>query len=261
MDIDLVRNFREKIKTRPVFGPFTKTPDPDIIEVLGYSGFDFVILDMEHGQNHIETTLHLIRAAEIANIIPIVRVQAGDFEMIPKVLDMGAAGVQVPQINNAQDVEHAVKAARFAPLGARGVSTFVRGAKYSAMKKSDFFSQSNEALLLIQIEGQEALDNLDEILSVKGMDIVFIGPYDLSQALGVPGEVDHPLVVEKTKEIAKACMDHGIVVGNLTQAPDKAAFWAEQGLRYMAYGVDMGVMLSAFSNLVSNVHKECGIEG
>ena len=259
MKTGIPQEFKERIRRRAVFGPFCKTSDPGMIEALGYAGFDFAILDMEHGPNHLETIQHLVRAAETTRIAPIVRVPGGDDEMISRVLDIGAAGVQVPQVSSAQQVERIVRAARFAPLGARGVCRYVRAAGYSSTERKDYFRKANDALLIIQLEGKEALRNLDDILEISGPDIVFIGPYDLSQSLGVAGEVEHPLVIEKTREIVKACLAKGIVVGNFTETPHQAAFWATQGLRYMAFSVDMGIMYEAGENLVAKLLRECGV--
>ena len=254
MNIDLLRRFRNRIAGQPVFGPFCKTSDPAFIEVFGRAGFDFVILDMEHGPNSAETMQNLIRAAEIAGVAPIVRVPAGDLEMISRVLDIGALGAQVPQIQSARDVERAVQAAKFAPDGERGVCRFVRAAGYSFMDKAEYFRKANETILIVQLEGQEALDNLDEILAVPGPDIIFIGPYDLSQSLGVPGQVTSPVVVEKTREIVKACLDKGLLVGNFTETPEQAAFWTDQGLRYMSFSVDVGILYEAGRKLVQEFH-------
>ena len=122
--IELIRHFRRRIAEGPVFGPFSKSSDPAIVETLGHAGFDFIILDLEHGPNSVETLQGLIRAAQIAGMAPIVRVPSGDPEMIGKALDVGAAGVQVPQISSAQDVRVAIEHAKFAPLGMRGVDFF-----------------------------------------------------------------------------------------------------------------------------------------
>ena len=247
---------RKAIETGPVFGPFSKLSDPAVVEVLGHAGFDFVILDMEHGSNSPETMQHLIRAAELAGIASIVRVPEDDPGMISKVLDIGATGVQVPQITCADDVRQAVKVAKFAPQGERGVCRFVRAADYSALDKHVYFKQANEALLVIQLEGAEALKNLDEILDVPGPDIVFVGPYDLSQSLGVPGQVDHPLVIEKTKEIVAACKKKGIAVGNFTETPEQSAFWVEQGLGYMSFSVDVGLLFESCRQLLEKLNEK-----
>lgn len=260
MDLNALKKFKEQIKHRPVFGPFSKTSDPAVIEVLGHAGFDFVILDMEHGPSSLETIQHLVRAAEIVHVVPIVRVPAEDTEIISKVLDIGAAGVQIPQVAKAQHVELALRATRFSPLGERGICRYVRAAGYSSTEKNDYFRQANEALLMIQLEGEEALRNLDEILNIKGPDAVFIGPYDLSQSLGVAGQIEHPLVVEKMKEIVKACLDKGIAVGNFTETPAQTSFWIKQGLRYMSFSVDMGIMYEKCRDLVAELHLESDVD-
>ena len=249
---ELIRHFRRRIDQGPVFGPFSKTSDPAIVETLGYAGFDFIILDMEHGPNSIETIQDLIRAAQMTAMAPIVRVPSGDYEMIDRVLDVGAAGVQVPQISCAQDVRAAMEHAKFAPLGMRGVCRYVRAAEYSSMNKADYFRRANEALLIIQIEGQAALDNLDGILAVEGIDIVFVGPYDLSQSLGVPGEVEHPLVIDKMQQIVETCLKRDVFVGNFTEAIPQTQMWVNQGLRYMSYSVDVGILYEAGKVLLSD---------
>ena len=257
---ELIRHFRQRIAHGPVFGTFSKTSDPAIVETLGHAGFDFIILDMEHGPNSVQTAQDLIRAAQVADMAPIVRVPSGDYETIGKVLDVGAAGVQVPQISSAQDVQAAIEHAKFAPLGTRGLCRYVRAADYSSMDKADYFRRANEALLIIQIEGQTALDNLDEILAVKGIDIVFVGPYDLSQSLGVPGEVEHPLVIDKMRQIVKACLNRDVFVGNFTEAVPQTQMWIKQGLRYMSYSVDVGILYEAGRALLSDfdrIPKNC----
>lgn len=248
-------DIRELMKTRPVIGPFSKLSDPAVIEVLAHAGFDFVILDMEHGPNGLETIQGLIRAAELARIAPIVRVPEGEPGMISRVLDVGAAGVQVPQVSTADQVRDVVRVARFAPEGERGVCRFVRAADYSSLQKETYFKQANDALLVIQIEGAEALENLEDMLDVQGPDIVFIGPYDLSQSLGVPGQVEHPLVVEKTKQIVSACAKRGVATGNFTETPQQARFWMDQGLRYMSYSVDVGLLYEGCRNVVTALRQ------
>ncbi len=249
---ELIRGFRRHISEGPVFGPFSKTSDPAIVETLGHAGFDFIILDTEHGPNSIETVQDLIRAAQIVGMAPIVRIASGNYEMIGKALDVGAAGVQVPQISCADDVRAAVEHAKFAPLGMRGVCRYVRAAGYSSMNKADYFRRANEALLIIQIEGQAALDNLEDILSVEGVDIVFVGPYDLSQSLGVPGEVEHPLVIEKMRQIVEVCLGRDVFVGNFTETIAQTEMWTGQGLRYMSYSVDVGILYEAGKALLSD---------
>lgn len=211
-----IAKFKEKINRSLVYGLFSKTNDPGMIECMGYAGFDFIILDLEHGPNSVETLQNLIRAAQVSDIFPIVRVKEDSESIIGEVLDIGAAGIQVPQITNKKDAERVVKAAKFAPEGMRGVCRFVRAAKYSSMDRYEYFRMANEALVLIQLEGEDAINNLDEILEVKGIDIVFIGPYDLSQSLGIPGKINHPAVYEAMERIIEKCKGKGIHVGTFT---------------------------------------------
>lgn len=255
MGVQQARVLRQLIKERPIIGPFSKLSDPAVIEVLGFAGFDFVILDMEHGPTSLESLQGLIRAAELSGIAPIVRIPEGDPGMISRVLDIGAAGVQVPQVSTAEQVKEVVRLARFAPTGERGVCRFVRAAGYSSMEKADYFRESDEAFIVIQIEGSEALRNLKAMLDVQGPDIVFIGPYDLSQSLGVPGQVDHPLVVEKTKQIIAACAERGIAAGNFTEKPESTHNWMNQGLRYMSFSVDVGLLYEGCRRIVSNLKR------
>jgi len=255
MMIDDIRSFREKLKKGFVLGPFSKTSDPALIEIMGYAGFDFVIIDLEHGPVSVETSQNLIRAAQIGGLLPIVRVKEGNLSVIKEVLDVGAGGVQVPQIRNADEAKTAVQAARFAPQGMRGVCRFVRAANYSAKDQFRYFSEANEAILIIQVEGKEALEGLDGILSIEGIDVVFIGPYDLSQSLGFPGRVDHPEVVKRMREINERCLERGMVVGTFVDTPEDAGRWIDAGVRYISYSVDMGIFYNGCIDVVRRVRK------
>jgi 4-hydroxy-2-oxoheptanedioate aldolase len=247
----LLLSFKEKLeKKEMVFGPFMKTCDPAFVEVAGYAGFDFVILDMEHGPASLETMQHLIRAATIGNTVPIVRVPELSESKIGQVLDIGAMGVQVPQVQTLQQAKQAIHAAKFHPEGERGVCRFVRTARYSALEKGEYFRKANQALVVLQLEGKEAIENLDDILTVKGIDILFIGPYDLSQSLGVPGQVTHPTVMEKMANIKEKAKERGICVGTFTDTIKDAKHWHKAGVQYISYSVDVGLFLDMCQNLI-----------
>ena len=248
-----INNFRNKISEGAVFGPFSKSTDPSIIESTGYAGFDFIILDLEHGPNNVENLQNLVRAAQVTGMLPIVRVKEKVPSLIGEVLDIGAGGIQVPQISNAEDVREIIKLAKFAPEGMRGVCCFVRAAGYSSIEKEKYFKQANNAIIIIQLEGEEAINNIDEILDVKGFDIIFIGPYDLSQSLGVPGEIEHPLVVEKMEQIIKKCKEKGVIVGNFTDTEENAKRWIKMGIRYVSYSVDIGIYHDACKNILKKL--------
>lgn len=194
---DIVNNFKNKLNGDGVVGIFSKTCDPGFIEVLGYAGADYVIIDLEHGPNSVQSVQNLIRGAQVAGIMPIVRVKESCASVMGEALDIGAGGIQVPQITTKADAEKVMERTKFSPIGERGVCRFVRAAQYSAKDRFEYFKEENEKVTILQIEGQEGIDNIDDILTVDGIDVLFIGPYDLSQSLGVPGEIDNPLVEKK----------------------------------------------------------------
>lgn len=239
-------NFREKISNGDiVFGPFMKTSDPMFVEAAGLGGFDFVILDMEHGPVTIEGQQNNIRAAEARNTVPIIRLKDKAENTIGKALDIGAYGIQVPQIKNADEAREVIKYAKFYPYGMRGVCRFVRAADYSAMDRYKYFESTKDILIILQLEGIDAIKNLDEILEVEGVDILFIGPYDLSQSLGLPGQVDNPIVVDEMKKIVEKAKKKNKVIGTFIDTPKDLKIWKDIGLQYLCYSVDVGIFVDA----------------
>ena len=253
MNIGMIRDFKQKLKDDFVTGIFSKTSDPAFIEIMGHGGFDFVIIDLEHGPNSVQTVQNLLRAAEVSGILSVVRVKEGNPSVIGEVLDIGACGIQVPHVNNPDAVEEVIKLARFAPQGMRGVCRFVRAAGYSSMDRFRYFSESNEAVIVLQIEGQEGIDNIDTVLEAGGADIIFIGPYDLSQSLGVPGKVDHPSVEKKMKEIIEKSTKKGVAVGTFVDTFENADKWRGLGIKYIAYSVDVGIFYDKCAEVVKRI--------
>jgi len=239
-----------------VLGPFMKVPSPALVEIMGYAGFDFVILDMEHGPLGYETLENLVRAADLVGLTPIVRVTENNPSLILRALDVGALGVEVPHVGTRMDAERAVEASKFVPEGHRGVCRFVRAADYSSMDRYRYFEASNrETMVIGHIEGVEGVRNIEEILDVKGFDIAFIGPYDLSQSLGVPGRVDHPSVVEKMGEVVVKAGKRGVAVGTFVDDVKAAKRWIEAGVQYISYSVDTGIFYEACRGIVEQVSK------
>jgi 4-hydroxy-2-oxoheptanedioate aldolase len=237
-----------------VFGPFLKITDPAVVEIMGFAGFDFVIIDQEHGPISIQSAQNMIRAAESANIAPIIRVTDNDESLILRALDIGAQGVEIPQINCKSDAQRAVNSVKYSPQGSRGVCRYVRAANYSSMDKFKYFKSANEeTMIIIHIEGIEGIKNLDEILSVPGMDVIFIGPYDLSQSLGIPGQVDDSLVVEKMKEVVLKCKQNKIAVGTFADNVHTAKKWVSLGIQYMSFSVDVGILYEASKNILKQL--------
>ncbi len=237
-----------------VFGPFLKITDPAVVEIMGFAGFDFVIIDEEHGPISVENAQNMIRAAESVNITPVIRVGNNDEALILRALDIGAQGIEIPQINSRSDAVRAVKSVKYSPQGERGVCRYVRAANYSSMDKFEYFKSANdETMIIAHIEGVEGINNLDEILSVSGIDVIFIGPYDLSQSLGVPGEVSHPLVTEKMKEVVLKCKENKVAVGTFADDVETAKSWISLGVQYMAFSVDVGIFYETSKNIINKL--------
>lgn len=243
--------FKEKLKKGgKMFGPFLNMNYPAVVEIAGLAGFDFVILDNEHGEIPLESVGDLIRAAKVADIPAIVRVYEGNPELIDKALDLGADGVQVPNIGSKADAERAVQAAKFAPMGSRGCNRFVRAGKYGSIDKNQFFGKANEeTAVILQVEGQDGVAALSDILTVKGIDVLFVGPYDLSASLGIPGQVDHPKVIEQMEQIMKEAEKVGVAIGFFVDDVRKAVEWRNRGVQYVSFSSDVGELYTRF--------KEC----
>lgn len=248
-----ISKFKQQMYSDCVIGIFSKTCDASFVESSGKGGIDFCILDMEHGPISYEHLPNLIRACECSNTLPIVRVSDNCEEYISKALDLGAAGIQIPQISDKLSAEKAVRYAKFYPRGTRGVCRYVRAAEYSSLDRSQYFKDANTAMVILQIEGTEGINNLDEILSVPDIDILFIGPYDLSQSLGLPGNVHHPKVIQQMKHIISKAKNLDISVGTFVDTPEDALYWKSLGVKYIANSVDVGIFYSACKEIVTSI--------
>lgn len=253
--ITLLEGFRKKTASTGSIGFFSKTLDSSFVESAGYAGIDFIILDMEHGPATIETIQSHVRAAIISGIVPVVRVPGFEGNEISKALDVGALGVQIPNVTSVHQVEQIIEKARFYPLGSRGVCRFVKAAKYGEEDKSQYFHQANKNLIIIQIEGENALKSLDDILAVDGFDILFIGPYDLSQSLGIPGQIEHERVLNLMKTIIEKAHAKKKMIGVFVDSYEQLKKWKELKLNYYAYSVDVALFVQALKSMKDEFDK------
>lgn len=247
------RGIRERLSLgHKVLGTWSSIPSAGLVEAIGCSGLDFVVIDAEHGPVSVETAEGMVRAAEAASMAPVVRVPANRPEHILRVLDIGAHGVQVPHVRSRSDAEAAVKYARYHPLGSRGLSPFTRAGRYGTAGEDHARTSNESTLVVVNVEGVEGVENLEEIASVPGVDVIFLGPYDLSQSLGVPGQVDHPRVVEMIERSAKSVMDGGIACGSFARDKEYMKMLIGFGVSYLTYMVDTAVALSGYSEAVAD---------
>ena len=252
------RGIRKKLEEGGVvIGSFIKAANPALIEILGMSGMDYVLLDMEHGPVSMEKLENLIRAADAVGFCAFVRVAGHKESDILHALDKGPGGVLIPMVSNKTAAQQIVNYARYAPIGERGIDIYSRAARFGYIPKAEFFSKANkETLLAIQIEGEEGANNLDEILSVDGIDIVYVGPYDLSQSMGIPGQINDDRVIDKVKEITKTAKSRGKFVGVYVDDVETARLYAEIGAQFISISVDVRIFADACDSMVRAFHDK-----
>jgi 4-hydroxy-2-oxoheptanedioate aldolase len=196
------------------FGSFLALKDPAIIELYGYAGYDFGIIDLEHSALDLQTMEHFIRAAQIAGISSVVRTPQRDTATILRAVEAGADVVMVPHLMTKEQGDFIVKMAKYAPIGMRGIDGSTRVARYGNNEMIEHMKTQNERILVIgMIEDEEAIENIDEILTVKGLDLLFIGAADLSVSMRHPYQVTHPAVREAVKTVIEKANAAGIKVG------------------------------------------------
>ena len=226
-------------KGERLIGPFLQINSPELVEIIGHTGFDFLIIDTEHGPFGTETAVSLVRAARAVDLISIIRVARNDESLISKALDTGTQGIIVPQINSLEAAQMAVKSAKFHPQGNRGACPFVRAARYSSVDYVRFYEEANRnTALILLIEGKGGIESLESILKLPGVDVALVGPVDLSHALGVPGQINHPLVEERIQGMLEAARGIGRSLGIFSYELEDAKKWLKLGFQFLAYSVD-----------------------
>ena len=240
-----------------VYGPFLRIPDPAVTEIIGYAGWDFCIIDLEHGPLSVIQAQNMVRAAKAAGMAPLIRTREMAETMIVRALDTGAAGVQIPQVNSAEAAAMAVRSAKFYPLGERGVCKFTRNAEYSHIPQEKYFNMANEdSLVVIQIEGEGGVKQIDEILDTPGIDVVFMGPYDLSQSLGLTGQVTHPKVISLLETLTEKIRKKGLAAGCFANTHESIKMQRDMGIQYLSSYIDTGFIYEAFRDDLIRIKEE-----
>lgn len=238
-------------------GLFVKCPHPEMIEAMALAGFDFAVVDMEHTPLGPRDLYPLILAAENRKMPLIVRIPQKSEMHFKWCRDLNIKLIQVPNVETVEDVQYATRHTNFAPRGERGLCRFVRAANFSALTKDAYLEYANsDNQLIFQIEGKNALVNLPTILTeLPPQSSIFIGPYDLSQSLGKPGQIWDPEVVAAMDSIIKMCRPKGIRVGTFTDTLEGLEFWANRGLAYLEYASDLNVFISGSQSLINSFRR------
>lgn len=229
---------------------------PGIGPMLDACGLDFVIYDMEHGRCDIGLLEQMIASCRGSGIVPMARVPDLNFAPLSRVLDLGARGVMVPRVETREQTEEIVRALKYPPQGKRGVALGVAHDLYR-MAGPEFFAQANEELVVIvQVETVKAFENLEAIVSVPGVDVVWIGHYDLTVSMGFPAQFDHPRLLDAMDDLVAACRRHGVAPGFLPPTPEQAAYWKKKGFTMLSLGSDIGVFLDGMKKFKAYVIGE-----
>ena len=224
-------------------GSWVTLGHPSIAEIMAGAGFDWLVIDAEHSVIELSDIQTLILAMDAHDCPAIVRVTSNDANQIKRVMDAGATGVMVPFVNNAADAEAAVRHTYYPPTGTRGVG-LARAQGYGASFKSYLDWLSSSAVVIVMIEHSDAVENIDEILAVPGVDAFIIGPYDLSASMGMPGEITHPDVLKAIERAREAGLAHGKPGGVHVVEPDLDELYRQidSGYRFLGYGLDIRVL-------------------
>lgn len=211
------------------------------VEVIAGAGFDWILIDLEHSPNDLESLLAQLQAAAAYSAHPVVRVPWNDMVTIKRVLDVGAQSLLVPYVSSAQEARAAVSYTRYPPNGVRGVAGTTRATRFGRIK--DYARRAHEEIcVLVQVETQSALDSIESICATDGVDGVFIGPADLHASLGHPGEIANPEVKPLIDEAVRRIRKAGKAPGILTPSEDDARHWLECGALFVAVGADVGIL-------------------
>jgi 4-hydroxy-2-oxoheptanedioate aldolase len=211
---------------------------PLTAEIVGQAGFDWVLIDLEHGAGVEKDVLAQLQALESTNTAPIVRVESAESARISRVLDMGAEGVMCPKVDTAAEANKVINGLHYPPFGNRGVAKMVRTTQFGLNFNAYYEASRDNILGIVQIETLEALDNLDTIAAVDGVDVLFIGPADLSMAMGIFGQFDHPRFVDALNKIVEAAQKANKAIGILIFNTDDYDKYHSMGIHFIACGSD-----------------------
>ncbi|HEG43581.1 MAG TPA: aldolase [Phycisphaerales bacterium] len=248
---------KERLKNgETVFGTWNSIASSSLVNVIGCSGIDFLVIDAEHGPINMESAENLIRAAELSGTAAIIRVSDDSSCKTLRALDIGAHGVQVPHVSTKAQAEQVVKNSKYHPLGDRGFSPFTRAGKYG-LQANEHTKRSNEnTMVVINVEGLEGVENLPGIAEVEGIDVIFIGPYDLSQSLGKPGDVEDIQVIDNIKKCVKICKDKDLACGSFARDLKYLDILLDCGVQYITYSVDSAILRETYKGLYETFNEK-----
>jgi len=248
---------KNKLKEKEIsFGSWITTGHTNIAEIMAQSGFEWLTIDMEHSVITLDIAQQLIQIIEAYDVVPLVRVGEKNPNIIKRVMDAGAYGVIVPMVNTKKDAELAVNSVKYPPIGTRGVG-LARAQGYGLGFEEYNKCLNEKSIVIVQIEHIEAVNNLEKILSVEGVDGCIIGPYDLSGSLGHPGEFNNPKVIAALKKVEKTCAKMKTPLGMHVIPPDykKVIEYTSRGYTFLAFSLDTLFLASSCKEQLNKLKK------
>lgn len=223
----------------------------DTVEILAYTGADCIMIDAEHGSMDLETAGRMVSILRGTQTVPLLRVAWNEMTQIKRGLDTGAAGIMIPMVNTKEHAEQAIQLCKYPPIGVRGGGSS-RAVLFGAGAEefTDYYSKANdEILIIVQIEHYTAVKNVEEILSVPGIDIAFVGPFDLSMSIGLPGQMNHPEVQKSCIKVVEACRKHNVIPAILTWSGVMQQH-LDMGFKLLLGGLDSSILYNGVKQLV-----------
>ena len=238
---------RDKLKTDLLAGTFLNLGSATSVEIAAGVGFDWLLIDLEHGSGSFSDLRSLLIACRNSEAAPIVRIPSVDPDLVKFVMDSGAAGIMFPFVSTAEEAKTAVDCMKYPPMGRRGVASAIRATDFSRNWENYFQNANENSLVVAQIETTDAVENVDEIAAVDGVDVLFVGPLDLSVNLGHPADFAAAPVEAALQRVVDVCRDSGKVPGILSR-PEFVQRHKEMGFRFFALGSDIGAVVSGLTN-------------
>lgn len=226
---------------------------PGIGPMLAACGMEFVLFDMEHGRCDIGLLAEMIASCRGSDIVPLARVPDLNFAPLSRVLDLGARGVMVPRVETREQAEAVVRELKYAPQGNRGVALGVAHDLYRAGTPEFFAKTNDEIVVILLLETAKAFENLEAIVSVPGVDVAWMGHYDLTVSMGIPAQFDHPRFLEAMDALVAVCKKHGVAPGFLPPTQEAAVHWIAKGFRMISLGSDIGLFLDGVRRFRAHV--------
>ena len=240
-----------------VFGTWCMLPSSFVVDVIARTGVDFVVLDMEHGTLSLETAEEMVRAAQLHNCQSIIRVGDDHENTILHALETGCEAIMVPHVSTVKVAEKIVNAALYSPKGSRGLSPYTRCHNYTHMGlEKSMLRHAEDTMVGILVEGKEGIENLSQIVQVEGIDLIYLGMYDISQSVGLPGQLEHPEVMLQLKKCLKVIKSSNKFAGTFSRDIRACKKFKEMGFDFIAYVADSYALHSYFSEAVSNFSKK-----